>query len=135
VTVIAILGFGASLSLLNVDAFIVEQNTGRLVATGDIDIAYLTSLSNDAVPNLVKLGETGPLDVREDLLPQLACTRYELETRRKNVSWPSFHISHNRAYQLLEGMKALDAYTLYTDEYYLYADGPAGETYCNSWGW
>jgi hypothetical protein len=135
VTVLAILGFGASLSLLNVDAFIVEQNTMRLAATGDIDIEYLTSLSNDAVPNLVKLAEMGPEDVREELLPQLACTRHELETRRKNVGWPSFHISHNRAYQLLEGMKALDAYTIYAEDWYMVADGPTGETYCNTWGW
>ncbi len=135
VTVLAILGFGASLSLLNVDAFIVRQNTRRLVATGDIDIEYLSSLSNDAVPNLVKLGEKGPQDVRMELLPQLACTRYELETRRMNVGWPSFHISHNRAYHLLEGMKALDAYTITADDYYWVAEGPTGETYCINWDW
>jgi len=125
------IGFTVSLAVLNVDDFIVEQNTRRFFETGDIDIYYLTGLSNDAVPGLIELGKVGDREVREVLLPQLACTRYRLEGRREDVSWPSFHLSRQRAYQLLEAMDLLDSYEVYGGDYALVADGPNGETYCS----
>ena len=135
VTFLAVLGFGVSLSILNIDAFIVEHNTRRLWATGDIDIDYLVSLSNDATPNLVALAQHGPKDVREELIPYLACARHKLEKRRVETSWPSFHLSHNRAYQLLMGLEALDVYTVREDDYSMTAYGPGGPTYCNTYSW
>ncbi len=50
---IAALGFAATLNLINPDALIVRHNLERYRATSDLDMAYLTSLSADAVPLLV----------------------------------------------------------------------------------
>ncbi len=126
------IGFTVSLAVLNVDAFIVEQNTRRFFETGDIDLYYLAGLSNDAVPGLIELGKVGGREVQEELLPQLACIRYRLERRRERVSWPSFHLSRSRAYQLLEAMDLLDSYEVHGEDYALVAEGPNGEIYCNA---
>jgi hypothetical protein len=48
------MGFVATLNLINPDVFIARQNLDRYVQTGDLDVVYLTSLSDDAVPQLVR---------------------------------------------------------------------------------
>ena len=133
--ILGAVGFTMTLAIMNVDGFIVEQNTKRLAETGDIDVDYLVSLSDDAVPGLVRLSAVAPKEVREELLPQLACIRYETEERRGRVKWPSFHISHHRAGQLLDGMTVLDAYQVYTDDWSRVVEGPTGEDYCRTGFW
>jgi len=91
--VVGVVGFAASLSLLNVDAFIVRQNAGRMAASGGIDAAYLASLSYDAAPELVRLAQSAPEEVRLELLPQLACQQAQLAAQRADVGWPSYHLS------------------------------------------
>ncbi len=51
---LAVMGLVATLNLINPDAFIARQNLDRYVQTGDLDVVYLTSLSDDAVPQLVR---------------------------------------------------------------------------------
>lgn len=51
---LAVMGFLATLNLINPDAFIARQNLDRYTRMGDLDVAYLTSLSDDAVPQLVR---------------------------------------------------------------------------------
>ena len=51
---LAVMGFVVTLNLINPDAFIAQQNLDRYVATGDLDAVYLTNLSNDAVPQLLR---------------------------------------------------------------------------------
>ena len=53
VTLLASLGFAVSLTLLNVDGFIVRQNVARSAGGSALDVPYLASLSSDAVPALV----------------------------------------------------------------------------------
>jgi hypothetical protein len=66
---LAVMGFVGTLNLINPDAFIARQNLARYEQTGDLDAAYLASLSNDAVPELVRgLGLTVG-DPEEQLLP------------------------------------------------------------------
>ncbi|MCA9942753.1 MAG: DUF4173 domain-containing protein, partial [Anaerolineales bacterium] len=50
---LAVMGFVATLNFINPDAFIARQNLNRYEQTGDLDAAYLASLSTDAVPQLV----------------------------------------------------------------------------------
>lgn len=52
---LAVLGFSTSLAVLNVDGFIVRQNVQRAVQGHELDVSYLSNLSNDAVPSLKKI--------------------------------------------------------------------------------
>ncbi|HET7010999.1 MAG TPA: DUF4173 domain-containing protein [Anaerolineales bacterium] len=97
-------GFTLSLGLVNVDAFIVERNVERFNASGDVDVAYLLALSEDAMPGLVGLARLAPEEVREELLPQLACRRSALRNDAARVSWPSRHASRDRALAGLESL-------------------------------
>ncbi len=47
------IGFVATLNMLNPDVFIVRQNMARYRASGDLDVIYLETLSDDAVPELL----------------------------------------------------------------------------------
>jgi CBS domain-containing protein len=98
-------GFVVTLGLINVDAFIVRENVGRLQETGKVDVAYLASLSSDAVPGLVRLaGEADPA-TRLELLPALACRLGQLESRAAETGLPSFHLSYTAALESLRGME------------------------------
>lgn len=81
----------------NLDARIAENNAARYERTGNIDWAYLFTLSADAVPALERLQERHPElpEVRE-LLTQL---RNEAKERQ---CWPSWNWSYERA-EKLEG--------------------------------
>ncbi len=50
-----VIGFVATLNLINPDAFIVKQNLAHYQETGDLDIFYLTTLSADALPQLLNV--------------------------------------------------------------------------------
>ena len=49
-----LLGFFATLNLLPPDAFIARKNPDRFAATGQLDVRYLTWLSDDATPVLAE---------------------------------------------------------------------------------
>ena len=100
-TVIGILGFGVTLNLLNVDAFITRQNASRLAASGEVDVAYLASLSYDAAPALVQMAAAAPAEVRSELLPELACWQAQMLDRGQRVGWPSHHLSYVSALRSL----------------------------------
>ena len=87
--VLVSLGFVISLSLLNVDAFIVKQNiqreirsvTDKTFSQGrvDLDAQYFLDLSDDAVPALAEafLNKSLPEAVHEKIGAALACKRYD----------------------------------------------------------
>jgi hypothetical protein len=114
------LGYLTSLNLLNPDAFIVRQNLVRYAATGDLDAAYLTTLSADAVPELV--AALAQVQGDEQLVLTSACVDYRsasdedpclmtlTEVLRMNLNgryeamtnsprpWQSAHLAYQRAY-------------------------------------
>ncbi len=51
--IVTAIGFLVTLNLLNPDALIARRNLARYQQTGDLDIFYLTNLSDDAVPELI----------------------------------------------------------------------------------
>jgi cbb3-type cytochrome oxidase subunit 3 len=69
---LAVMGFVATLNLINPDAFIARQNLDRYARTGDLDVAYLTSLSDDAVLQLVRGLNLAVGDAEEQLTPACA---------------------------------------------------------------
>ncbi|MGD2252948.1 MAG: DUF4173 domain-containing protein [Anaerolineales bacterium] len=100
--VIGLLGFGATINVLNVDAFIVHHNMARYAEQGQIDLDYVLRLSDDAVPELVRLTLTAQPDIASELLPLMACRQAITQDRQQRLEWPSFHVSRAAAVAALE---------------------------------
>ena len=90
---LALIGFSASLTLLNVDAFIANHNVQRAVDGQELDVAYLASLSSDAVPTLVDWYNDPALDesTRDGVGAALAC--YKAEPSQRDSNWRSFNLA------------------------------------------
>ncbi len=128
--VIAALGFAVSLSLLNVDAFIVKQNIQRDGGKVALDSQYFLNLSDDAVPALVDAYRTPslPAPVKEKVGAALACIRYNRSLDQRDLPWQSFHLSRFFADQSLALVKAsLDKYQLNDSQYPAQVISPSGQ--------
>lgn len=101
--VACVLGFAITLNLVNVDAFIVQQNVSRMQATDEIDNFYLTGLTDDAIPGMMNLLAAADSDLLESILPELEC-RLEM-ARARELGWQSFHFSRERAVSNLENIE------------------------------
>ncbi|MCC6905355.1 MAG: DUF4173 domain-containing protein [Anaerolineae bacterium] len=99
------LGFAATLDILNPDAFIVQQNLRRYAAGEVLDVAYLGSLSSDATPGLLPLLDDYGDDIRQSAGPWLRYQLDRLDIRQQNAGWPSYQVSINRAYALLDARR------------------------------
>jgi hypothetical protein len=143
--ILAALGFAVSLSLLNVDAFIVRRNVQREVhgqteykddfsaasrVEGDaLDAAYFLDLSDDAVPALVEAYRTPslPAPVKEKVGAALACIRYERSLDNSDILWQSFHLSRFQADQSLALVKtSLDKFKVNKTDYPVMVTTPTG---------
>lgn len=116
----AALGFAASLDLLNVDAFIAQQNisrlnefeqiksgsTDRIRANRAVDIVYLASLSTDAVPAMSKLLAKAQANNDSVLIKvaeqAFACHAAQNNNYDNELPWQSFSFSGWRAYQAFQ---------------------------------
>jgi hypothetical protein len=132
---IASFGFAVSLPILNVDAFIVNQNIRREVQEKnavDLDSQYFIELSDDAVPALVKALQTPvlPDSVHEKVAAALACIRYERELGDRGDSWQSFHVSRLVADNALASVAdEISQFKMDTSGYPVQTIAPSGEEY------
>jgi hypothetical protein len=55
---VTVIGYGASLNLMNVDLYIAERNIARTASTDQLDLVYLWSMSVDATPAFIDLFQT-----------------------------------------------------------------------------
>ncbi len=104
------------INYINIDVIIARNNINRYYDTGKIDMHYLSRLSWDAVPELVKLMENGDEKVSrvtED------CLYRKKEGLDRSEPWQSFNLSKYRAKKLLskyeleyhgESTEGLDGY-------------------------
>ncbi|MBP2324756.1 pimeloyl-ACP methyl ester carboxylesterase [Kibdelosporangium banguiense] len=76
---------------LNPERLIAQHNVARYQETGKIDTMYLTTLSADAAPELIKL----PPDLRE-------CAMLDLGDRLGDKSWQSWNLSRANAKSLVQ---------------------------------
>jgi hypothetical protein len=122
-------GFAATLTLINVDATITRQNVARVAQGKPLDVAYLASLSPDAVPALVTaFQEQSRAETRDALGAALACRLQNDHMTGKD--WRSFNFSNWRAVKALDGvMEALDNYTVRDEEWPVSVQSPAGVDY------
>jgi hypothetical protein len=100
---VSFIGFGATLAVLNVDAFITNKNVDRAIVGEELDIQYLNSLSTDAVPFMVqKYSDPSlPASVKDALGTALAC-RQALAEDPAAKPWQGFNLSATKAYQLIK---------------------------------
>ncbi len=140
--VLTALGFVISLSLLNVDAFIVKQNIQREILSvnnddfsqgrADLDAQYFLDLSDDAVPPLVEAyrSKSLPGSVKEKVGASLACIRYTRDLMDRADAWQSFHFSRTSADRALAAVsKDLDAYQVKDEDQPVTVETPAGEEF------
>lgn len=112
-------GFGITLAVLNVDAFIVDQNIRRAQRGEQFDASYLLSLSQDAVPAMFKAYHGKALSAPDHnaLGGMLACMSKEYLTAEKQP-WQSFHLSGKNAIQLFKKYQSeLDQYPMRNGEW------------------
>lgn len=101
------LSFVITLNILDPDAFIVRQNLAR-AARGEgveLDLDYLGSLSEDAVPQLTALFDRDE-SVQDALGPWLRRHLNMLDRRHEDAGWPSAHWSIYRAHRLLDSSRS-----------------------------
>lgn len=99
------LGFAISLNLLNVDAFIVHQNVNRTTRGEDLDVSYLASLSDDAVPALREEYFSSAISsgTRDGVGAVLACRGAAEDARSPRAKpWQSFHLSRWNADRVMK---------------------------------
>ena len=117
--VLASLGFVLNLGLMNVDGFIVRENVDRAVQGEEFDVAYLASLSSDAVPALASAYQTQPLtaSVKEGVGAALTCYDAEYQQNSDLLPWQAFHLSHAKATRILNSMESdLEEYRIDDDD-------------------
>ncbi len=108
----ASLGFGISLNVLNVDAFIVHQNVSRAQSGRPLDRDYLLSLSVDAVPamairnNLTAVTDTPGQELDEDLTLLLVCHALLHDLYEPEGNWRSAHLAQYRARKIWQTRSA-----------------------------
>jgi hypothetical protein len=118
--VLAAFGFGITLNIMNVDGFIARQNIARAVSGSDLDVAYLVSLSNDAIPELSKQyqNQSLPENVRDLTGAALACkarivTDFRSSQFYQDKPWPSYLWSRTNAEMIMNSLQSkLSSYTI-----------------------
>lgn len=112
-TLIVMIGIVGTLDVLNQDAFIVRQNLERARHGEELDVAFLGSLSEDAVPLLVPVFKSGTEEQKQTLGYMLRLKQLELDSRQSHAGWASYHVAINRAYRELNTIrKDLEQYQL-----------------------
>jgi hypothetical protein len=138
--VLASLGFVISLSLLNVDAFIVRQNIQRELGSRtstaqnreNLDAQYFVGLSEDAIPPLVAAfrSKSLPPAMKEKIGASLRCKQYEHNRDQTEYPWQSFHFSRWIAdITLKQVTRELQAYRISDVDWQVEVETPEGETF------
>ncbi len=146
---IASFGFAASLPILNVDAFIVNQNIQRgdiqaqmdnassQSGRADVDAQYFLDLSDDAIPPLVSAYQDPALadSLREKIGASLACIQRERGLNQRDTAWQSFHLStYNADIALALILKDLKKYIVDDSNYPITVSTPTGKDFsCSSY--
>lgn len=140
--ILASLGFVLSLSLLNVDAFIVKQNVQREIRSttdktfahgrADLDTQYFLDLSDDAIPPLVSAfhSKALPASVKEKIGAALTCKLNERKQAEQKIAWQSFHFSRWKADTAFKEVnKELKAYKVIDADWPVQVKTPSGEEF------
>jgi hypothetical protein len=128
------IGFALTLALVNVDGTIVRQNVARAAAGEELDVAYLASLSPDAVPALVESLLDGRLTpgTRNGIGAVLACRINTEKSRAARTDWRGFTFSQawaDRSMGQKQVQGILDNYGILDEAWPVQVQTPMGEKY------
>ncbi len=100
---VAGLGFAITLTVMNVDGFIVRQNVARTAQGEDLDFNYLQQLGTDAVPAMVTAYQQTdlPQNAKDVLGSALACRTVAYDNQTP-LPWQGFTLSGWRADTLIK---------------------------------
>jgi hypothetical protein len=100
---IAVIGFSASLVLINVDGFTARKNIERAVQGEKFDAAYLTTLTSDAVPVLISAYKDPSLPgtIHDGLGVVLACREVDLQNATV-PAWQEYHFGKSQEQKLMQ---------------------------------
>ncbi|HEX9986972.1 MAG TPA: DUF4173 domain-containing protein [Chloroflexia bacterium] len=104
---VAALGFLVTLNIANPDVLIAERNLDRYYTTGKLDVAYLTGLSEDAVPLLTQAADRMGGPEGELLRRNLDRRKEQMDASVGWREWPAFHLARMQAYDALTAREAL----------------------------
>lgn len=93
VSIVAAVGFAATLNVVGVDAVIARQNLARATHGAELDLGYLHQLSPDAVPGLVAALPTLPPSLADDVAVVAACIAQGAD----EADWRSWRLADVRA--------------------------------------
>jgi hypothetical protein len=125
------IGFGVTLNVLNVDAFIVRQNVTRAAAGSGLDVATLALLSPDSVPALVSAYQDQALPplTRDAVGAALVC-RQQVSPMRADQDWRGFTLSGFQVDQALRLVQSsLDAYQVKKVDWDIQVLSPGNNAY------
>lgn len=90
--------FWLGLNVLNPDAFIAKKNIERYIQGKEFDICYLGRLSDDAIPEIIKIFE---MEIDKKIKIDLANNLYYM-CQKEDQKWQSFNLSQHRASTVLQ---------------------------------
>jgi hypothetical protein len=96
---LALVGFGVTINLLNVDAFIARRNVERAALGWELDMPYLTSLSDDSTPAMFEMFNASGYSqtIKNEIGASLACKAEIAKNEQKQKPWVSFHLGKYQA--------------------------------------
>jgi hypothetical protein len=112
---LSVILFLVGMNILNPDAFIAQKNIQRFNDGKKLDVYYLTTLSDDAVPVTIKM-----LDISDESVKgEFAYYMYwKMQGRIPSNNWQSFNVSHKRAKEIIAPkMEILEGYKEYIEEF------------------
>jgi hypothetical protein len=133
---LACLGFAVSLTLINVDGFIVRQNVQRAVEGHELDVAYFASLSSDSIPVLVEKFKDSSLsnDIHEQVGASLVCISDNNTKASSPADWRGFNFSISNGQKLLSSIEQdLKGYQINHTDYQTTVTTPDGKQ-MDCWG-
>lgn len=106
---VCMFGYVGTLNVLNMDRFIARHNVERFDETGKIDMIYLMSLSDDAIPAIVPLIDAPDLEDedRQTLLNGLAARLEILDRDHAERKGVDYHWGKDQAWQALDKYRAI----------------------------
>lgn len=90
-----------ALNYVNIDRLIAQQNIERYQVSGQIDVDYLCTLSDDAIPELARLIAVPDTTVSNPLKTHLA---HRQERLSAETDWPSYNTTKQQASGFLEAI-------------------------------
>src|SRR3989344_3436559 len=113
---ISVVLFLAMMNFFNPDAFIARRNIERFSDTGNLDIFYLSHLSDDALPDMMKALDISNDDLRKSFARELYWRAQNSQSPYFS-KWQSLNISRMRAEKILDSkIRELEGYKDYQQQ-------------------